>query len=138
RPRSTRESFIMDRRVFIALMLLGSHAALYAGQPAPASRGSAWAEIRQAMALSRATDQLVLLVFSADRCSACRRLDAALREPQTAAALRRHLRLVTVDVGEGPRNRDVAQRYGVDLATEELPVIVALDPHEDVTVPVDL
>lgn len=89
----------------------------------------AQAQIDAAVTAAAGDEKRVLLVFGANWCSWCRRLDWVLRnEPRVAAALERDYHLVHVDVGErgSDTNRQVAARYG-DPLSNGLPCLVVLD-----------
>ena len=129
---------MMNRRAFVAMILLGCHALSSASPSSPEVRKGAGEEIDRARAMARASGKMVLLMFSADWCAACRQLETMLSDPVTAAALRRHLRLVKVDVSQGTRNHDVARRYGIDLARVGVPALVAIDPQDDLAVPLEI
>jgi len=94
----------------------------------------AQAQIDAALASAQADHRRVLLVFGANWCPWCRRLEYVLRnDPGVTSALARGYHLVHVDVGprESSTNRDVARRYGDPLANG-LPCLVVLDPDGSV------
>lgn len=89
----------------------------------------AQAQIDAALASSRQDQKRVLLVFGANWCPWCRRLDWVLQnDANVSSTLTAHYRLVHVDVGprESSTNRDLARRYG-DPIPNGLPCLVVLD-----------
>ncbi|HJL18389.1 MAG TPA: thioredoxin family protein [Sandaracinaceae bacterium LLY-WYZ-13_1] len=92
------------------------------------------AQIDAAIASAREDGKRVLLMFGANWCPWCRRLDWVLsNEPRVSAALAQGYHLVHVDVGarDSDTNRDVAARYG-DPLSHGLPCLVVLDAGGDV------
>lgn len=89
----------------------------------------AQAQIDAAIARAAATDKRVLLMFGANWCEWCRRLDYVFQNDGTVApALERDYELVHVDIGarESDTNRELARRYGNPLPNG-LPCLVVLD-----------
>jgi thiol:disulfide interchange protein len=89
----------------------------------------AQAQIDAAIAGARAENKRVLLVFGANWCSWCRRLDWTFQhDARVTAALAEGYRVVHVDAGARgtDTNRDVAARYG-DPLPNGLPCLVVLD-----------
>ncbi len=89
----------------------------------------AQAQIDAAVAQARADGKRVLLVFGANWCVWCRRLEHVLRnETRVAAALRERWHVVHVDTGTrgSGTNRAVIDRYG-DPVQHGLPCLVVLD-----------
>jgi thiol:disulfide interchange protein len=89
----------------------------------------AQAQIDAAVAAAADDGKRVLLVFGANWCPWCRRLDWLFQnEPRVSAALARDHHLVHVDVGArgSDTNRQVAARYG-DPLSHGLPCLVVLD-----------
>jgi len=94
----------------------------------------AQAQIDAAVAASRDDGKRVLLMFGANWCQWCRRLEHTFRnDEQVAAALGDGWRLVHVDVGArgSDTNRRVAARYG-DPLSNGLPCLVVLDDEGEV------
>lgn len=80
-------------------------------------------------AVASADGKRVLLVFGANWCPWCRRLEHTFRnDPRIAATLAEKFRLVHVDVGprDSSVNRELARRYG-DPLSKGLPCLVVLD-----------
>jgi len=89
----------------------------------------AQAQIDAAVASAAQDGKRVLLVFGANWCPWCRRLDWVFQnQPEVSAALTAGYHLVHVDVGprESSTNRAVAARYG-DPISNGLPCLVVLD-----------
>lgn len=94
----------------------------------------AQAQIDAAVARARDDGKRVLLVFGANWCPWCRRLEHTLRNDEGVASdLRDGFRVVHVDVGArgSDVNRQVAARYG-DPLSNGLPCIVVLDREGEV------
>lgn len=88
---------------------------------------SAAADIERALTRARAGEQRVLLMFGANWCHWCRRLDWLLTNDATISAeLNAHWQVVHVDVGRGRANPEVVARYG-NPVRHGLPVLVVLD-----------
>lgn len=89
----------------------------------------AQAQIDAALALARADDKPVLLVFGANWCPWCRRLEHVFQnDARVHTALEDSFHLVHVDVGprRSSTNRAVARRYGNPLE-QGLPCLVVLE-----------
>ena len=94
----------------------------------------AQAQINAAVARAADGDKRVLLMFGANWCEWCRRLEWVFRnEERVSARLTESYELVHVDVGarESDTNRDVARRYG-DPLTNGLPCLVVLNEAGEV------
>ena len=86
-------------------------------------------EIERALAAVRGTDKRVLLVFGANWCNWCRRLEHVLRHhAEVRAALGEGFEVVHVNTGArgSGRNAAVNERYGNPMQ-HGLPVLVVLD-----------
>ena len=96
----------------------------------PKSDGNA--QITAALATAKAEHKNVLLMFGANWCIWCRRLDHTLAtDAALAAALRKNYVLVLIDSNwrhGSKRNHDINLCYGNPLK-EGLPVLVVLDPE---------
>jgi hypothetical protein len=94
----------------------------------PKSDGKA--QIDAALSTAKAEKKNVLLMFGANWCIWCRRLDHTFAsEPKIAAALKENYILVLIDSNwrnGTKRNEDLNLRYGNPLK-EGLPVLVVLD-----------
>ncbi len=91
-------------------------------------QADAKADIAAALANAKRDNQRVLLVFGANWCGWCHKLDGVFKENrEIARTLLYEYRLVKVDVGRWDKNLDVAQRYGVDLKKAGVPYLTVLD-----------
>ena len=94
----------------------------------------AQAQINAALASSAEDGKRVLLVFGANWCPWCRRLDWVFQnDPDVSAALSSGYRVVHVDVGprDSSTNRALAERYGNPMS-RGLPCLVVLDDEGEV------
>lgn len=89
------------------------------------------ADIRQAVAQSKADHRPVLVVFGANWCPDCRALDMAMKGGRNAELIAKEFRVVKVDVGRFDRNVDVASRYGVPLK-KGIPAVAIVSPEDRV------
>lgn len=124
--------------LLLSLTLTGCGSA--AGEPPPETArpydesANAEADIAAALAASRSDGKNVLLVFGANWCPWCRRLEHTLTQNQAVRTeLERGFRVVHVDTGARGtgKNAEVAARYG-DPTRLGLPVIVVLRPDGSV------
>jgi hypothetical protein len=74
------------------------------------------AEIRQAESKATKEGKRVLLVFGANWCYDCHVLDLAFQRPELAPVLAKNYEVVHVDVGQGDKNQDVMEQYGVPMS----------------------
>ena len=137
----------MHRRLPYVLLAALALTATFAGEPTtppsapeypklgpdlydPKSDGKA--QIATALITAKAEQKNVLLMFGANWCIWCRRLDHTFaNEPKIAAALKENYVLVLIDSNwrnGTKRNADLNLRYGNPLK-EGLPVLVVLDAN---------
>ncbi len=84
-------------------------------------------------ALAGLTDkQRLLLVFGANWCPDCRRVDASMVQPEITAYLQSQFAIVKVDVGNFDHNLDITQRYG-SPTQKGIPAMVIVDRHNRAT-----
>ncbi len=57
--------------------------------------------------------QRLLLVFGANWCPDCRRVDASMSQPQISASLQQRFSIVKVDVGRFDKNMTLSEYYGL-------------------------
>ncbi len=86
----------------------------------------AHAEIKDAVSRAAKEHKNVLVVFGANWCYDCHVLDLAFHRPDLSGVLQRHYELVHVDVGEGDKNQDIMQEYGVPMK-KGIPALAVLD-----------
>ena len=120
-------------RLIFALGLMASSALAQGAPPEirdPYPEGvDAQAQIDAAVRSARGENRRVLLVFGANWCPWCRRLEWVLRnDPGISAELARAWRVVHVDTGprRSHRNHAVVERYGNPLQ-HGLPCLAVLD-----------
>jgi thioredoxin 1 len=68
----------------------------------------------------------LLLLFGANWCPNCRRLDATLKQPEISGYLNGNFTLVKVDVGNFDKNLDLFKRYGLQKKNG-IPSLVIVD-----------
>jgi protein disulfide-isomerase len=100
-------------------------------RPAYDETADARADIASAIKIGQTADLPVLVVFGADWCGDCRKLDAALRSGRTATLVNSSFKTVKVNVGKFDKNTDLAQQYGVPLR-KGIPTIAILSTKGDV------
>ncbi|MCC6873887.1 MAG: thioredoxin family protein [Sandaracinaceae bacterium] len=114
--------------------IVHAQAGVQAGPPPEVARpyqegADAQAQIDAAVARARRDGKRVLVVFGANWCSWCRRLEHVLQnDPGVSGELARSYHVVHVDVGprRSDTNRAVVQRYGNPMQ-HGLPCLVILD-----------
>jgi thioredoxin 1 len=85
-------------------------------------------EIKQAVAQAAKQHKNVLIVFGANWCYDCHVLDLAFHRPDLTSVLQKNYEVVHVDVGEGDKNQDIMQQYGVPMK-KGIPALAVLDSH---------
>ena len=73
----------------------------------------------------------LLLLFGANWCPNCRRLDATLKQPEITGYLNGNFTLVKVDVGNFDKNLDLFKRYGLQKKNG-IPSLVIVDGSDSV------
>jgi thioredoxin 1 len=114
----------MLRRMFFACVLLCAGGAMAATAPYD-ERADAQAAIAAAVKTAQGANRKILLVFGANWCGDCVKLDAALTSGRTAELVNAAFVAVKVDVGNFDRNGDIARRYDVPLR-KGIPTIAVL------------
>ena len=113
-------------RALLATLLLTTALVVIAATTEPYDeKADAKAEIATALSDSAQQKLPVLVVFGANWCPDCRILDTTLKSGSSAALIRKHFRVVKVDVGKFDRNLDIAERYGVPLK-KGIPAVAVL------------
>jgi protein disulfide-isomerase len=85
------------------------------------------AQIREAVAQSKADHRPVLVVFGANGCPDCRALDIAMKGGRNAELIGKEFRVVKVDVGRFDKNVAVADAYEVPLK-KGIPAVAIVSP----------
>jgi hypothetical protein len=83
-------------------------------------------EIKHALAQAAKEHKNVLIVFGANWCYDCHVLDLAFHRPDLAGVLARSYEVVHIDVGEGDKNQDIMEQYGVPMK-KGIPALAVLD-----------
>lgn len=73
------------------------------------------AEIKAALASAAKDHKRVILVFGANWCYDCHVLDATFRSKAIAPLVEANYHVVHVNIGDGDKNLDLADKYGVPL-----------------------
>lgn len=93
--------------------------------PPPREAG---AEIAAALHAAEKDHKRVILVFGANWCYDCHVLDATFRSPRIAPLVNANYHVVHVNIGDGDRNLDLADEYGVPLRQSvRVPSLAVLD-----------
>ncbi len=71
-----------------------------------------------------------MLVFGANWCPDCRRLDKAMNREDIAELLARHFTIVKVDIGNWDRNMDFAEQWGNPVAGGIPAIVIATSEQE--------
>jgi thiol:disulfide interchange protein len=83
-------------------------------------------EIDDALHSAAPAHKRVLVVFGANWCGDCHALDDAFHSAEIAPTLGKYFVVVHVDIGNGEKNLDLAQKYDVPLK-RGIPAIAVLD-----------
>ena len=116
----------LPRLALLAAALVVAGAALAARLPYDES-ADAKSDIRAALKDAGVARRPVLLIFGANWCEDCRKLDEALKTGRNAALVSRDFRIVKIDVGRFDRNQDVVAAYG-DPTGHGIPSAVIVSP----------
>jgi protein disulfide-isomerase len=74
----------------------------------------------------------LLLIFGANWCPDCRRVDASMTQREIAEHLKRRFAIVKVDVGHFDKNTGIDERYG-SPTQQGIPSFAMLDKRGEVT-----
>jgi len=83
-------------------------------------------EIAEALHSASPPHKRVLVVFGANWCGDCHALDEAFHSAEIAPTLNQYFVVVHVDIGQGDKNLDLAQKYDIPLK-RGIPAIAVLD-----------
>lgn len=92
--------------------------------------GDARSEIAAALSAAAKDHKRVILVFGANWCYDCHVLNAAFESPQIAPLVHANFHVVHVNIGDGDKNLDIADQYGVPLRQAvRVPSLAVLDSN---------
>jgi len=117
----------MFKRIAILGALLWSLAALGASAPYDES-ADAHVTLQHGLEQARASGKDLLVVFGANWCEDCRKLDTALHG-RTAALIDARFVVVKIDIGNFDKNLDVVKRYGYPTG-KGIPAAIVLTPDD--------
>ncbi len=83
-------------------------------------------EIREALTKAKAENKRLLLVFGANWCYDCHVLDYRFHQPEIQPIVDKSFVVVHVDIGEGEKNVDLANKYKIPL-NRGVPAIAVVD-----------
>jgi thioredoxin 1 len=90
--------------------------------------GKAPAEIKAALASAAKDHKRVILVFGANWCYDCHVLDATFRSKAIAPLVEANYHVVHVNIGDGDKNLDLADKYDVPLRQHvRVPSLAVID-----------
>ncbi len=88
------------------------------------------AEIAAALRAAARDHKRVILVFGGNWCYDCHVLNAAFHSPQIAPLVNANYHVVHVNIGDGDKNLDLADQYGVPLRQSvRVPSLAVLDSN---------
>ncbi|HJU71697.1 MAG TPA: thioredoxin family protein [Paucimonas sp.] len=117
----------MKKQWFFLLCLWWAGGVMAAALPYDET-ANAGAQLSHALVQARDDHKKVLVVFGANWCPDCRRLDQAMREKRTALDDSAFV-IVKVDVGNFDRNIDLVRAYG-NPTRKGIPAAVILAPDQ--------
>jgi thioredoxin 1 len=88
-------------------------------------------DIKQALGQAAAANTPVIVVFGANWCGDCKKLDAAMKKGPSAELLARDFITVKVNIGHKDKNLDIAEAYGVPL-DKGIPAVAILSTNNGV------
>lgn len=97
------------------LLLAATAAAQISMQSIYPPNADAKKDISAALAKAKAQHKRVLLVFGADWCFDCHVLDYRFHSSEIEPTLDKNFVVVHVDIGQGERNTDIAQKYEIPV-----------------------
>ena len=83
-------------------------------------------EIREALIKAKTENKRLLLVFGANWCYDCHVLDYRFHQPEIEPTLDKGFLVIHVDIGEGEKNVDLANKYKIPL-NRGVPAIAVVD-----------
>ena len=116
---------------FLLALAAASLSTLASAAPWPYNeQADAAADVQHAIAAAQVDHKKVLLVFGANWCEDCRKLDKALHG-RSASLIDSRFVVVKVDVGNFDKNLDVQKQYGYPTG-KGIPAAVVLSPDDKV------
>lgn len=112
--------------VILALLLVASAPAQLLDTPVYDEKADAKKEIKEALVKANAEHKRLLLVFGANWCYDCHVLDFRFHQPEVRPALDKSFIVIHVDIGQGEKNVDLANKYGVPL-NKGVPAIAVVE-----------
>jgi thiol-disulfide isomerase/thioredoxin len=92
------------------------------------------ARMERVLELADMDDIRVLINWGTNECEPCKKFDQATRADEALRRFSNEYHVVNVDVGNLDKNLDLAQKYGVTLKPDQLPMLTVLDQHGKVLV----
>jgi len=83
-------------------------------------------DVQLAIGRAARSGKNLLVVFGANWCYDCHVLDLAFEKGEVAEIVRQNFEVVHVDIGQGEKNQDLMQQYGVPMQ-RGIPAIAVLD-----------
>ena len=99
----------------LTLLLAGTASAQLLNNPIYNENADAKKEIKEALVKAKAEHKRLLLVFGADWCYDCHVLDYRFHQADIEPTLDKNFIVVHVDIGQGEKNVDLAERYNIPL-----------------------
>ena len=115
--------FLVIGSVFLGLAFRSSaSAAVYN------TKADAKADIAAAVTLARSKHQRVLLVYGANWCGWCVKLEHLFESDKSIAdTLRDEYQVVNIDLGRLNKNMDLVEKYGAEVEDRGIPYLTVLD-----------
>ena len=120
--RKTNLSPLKSISTFLVAAFL-SACAFAADVPVYDESADAQAQVAQALAIAKADNKQLMIVFGANWCGDCKMLDSEFKKPAMKALLDANYVVVKVDVKRFNKNLDVVKPYG-DVIKKGIPSIV--------------
>lgn len=115
--------------VAVALILAGSASAqlrMVLNTPIYDEKADAKKEIQEALVKAKAQNKRLLLVFGANWCYDCHVLDYRFHESEIQPTVEKNFIVIHVDIGQGEKNVDLANKYHIPL-NKGVPAIAVVD-----------
>lgn len=116
--------------VFVFALLVGAQARaqlrIVPDTPIYDDDADAKKEIREALAKAKTQNKRLLLVFGANWCYDCHVLDYRFHQPEIEPMVDKNFIVIHVDIGQGEKNVDLANKYKIPL-NRGVPAIAVVD-----------